>query len=160
MSRINYDESMDDGALALQMGREVQTIRGKRSRAFLRELEGYLLEMHPKRLIEGQLCDDEGEVCALGLPLRERMVRLEGMSYAEAAAMIRTKFGDWDEAEYGVTAEVTAELGISKTLGWLVVEANDDEGMWPHRTPEERWKYVLRQVRKMLEGKPPVDRLP
>ena len=42
MSRIEYDESMSAQKVALQMGREKQAVCGKRSQAFLAELEQYL----------------------------------------------------------------------------------------------------------------------
>ena len=162
MSRITYNDELDNRQLGLQMGREKQAIRSKRGRAFLLELEQALLALRPKRLIADVLCDQQGEVCALGAVARQRLVA-EGASWAEAELFLCPYDGpepwfdeepDLDAGDYAVNA-----LGISDTLAWLIQEANDDpEG--PSRTPEERYGFVLRQVQRMLKGQSPMDRLP
>ena len=163
MSRIYYDWDVDYRALALQMGQERQAIRSKRGFAFLEELEQALLALRPRRLVADVLCDQQGEVCALGAVARQRLVA-QGASWAEAEAALQpySEPEDWADGEPddGATGYAVATLGISRTLAWLIQEANDGPEDWPHRTPEQRYDFVRGQVRRMLEGKLPVDRLP
>ena len=162
MSRIIYNECMDNRELGLQMGRDAQAIRGKRGQAFLRELEAALLSLTPRRLIVDVLCDQQGEVCALGAVARKRLVT-QGATYAEAELALCPDNDPepyfWEDPDDDTTEYAVKVLGLSATMAWLIQEANDDpEG--PSRTPEQRYDYVLGQVRRMLEGKLPVDRLP
>ena len=153
MNRIEYTEFMQDRDLALQMGREKRVLQGKPGQAVLRELEEVLLAMRPRRLITDWLCDQEGEVCALGGLARARLLR-QGVSLTEAEMVLRpaepTNWEwDWDTnvQDYAVN-----ELGLSRTLAWLIMEANDDpEG--PSRTPEQRYQHVLGKVQGWLAGK-------
>ena len=158
MSRIHYNDELSPSQLGLQIGRELRTIQGNQSQAFLRALEQYLLTMHPKRLIENVLCDENGEVCVLGLALERRLVQ-RGMTYAEAELILDPR-RTWDEEDWDSFIYAAKELGVSETLAWLLMEANEDDEFGPKRTPEERYVYVLKQVRKMLKGELSAVRLP
>ena len=152
MGRIEYDESVTGTEIALQVGRERRTIRGKRGHAFLVRLEQALLDMSPRQLIVDQLCDEEGKVCALGLMARKALLD-QGLTYAEANGIL------WDKAYCDPEEYAIEHLNISRTLAWLVMEANDDPEAALVRTPEQRWRYVHDQVCKMVRGEG-VDRLP
>lgn len=162
MSRIEYDEDMHRAGIALQLGREKQAISSKRGRAFLLELERVLVAMRPQRLISDVLCDQQGEVCALGAVARSRLVQ-QGVSWAEAELALCPYNGPdpWLDGEPDLDAGRYAmkHLGITATMAWLIQEANDDP-IGPHRTPEQRHTYVLGKVRAMIAGRLPVGRLP
>lgn len=157
MSRICYNEDLDLRQLGLQFGQEVRAVRGKRGQTFLAELEQVLLNLYPRRLIANYLCDDKGEVCALGAVARHRLME-SGASWAEAELALQAE-DPWDEGDQEAVEYAVNTMGLSLTLAWLIMEANDDpEG--PPRTPEECHQWVLRQVQRMLQGKLPVDRMP
>ena len=155
MSRIEYSDSMSDQQVALQMGRDKHTVRGKVSQAFLAELEQYLLRMNPKRLISGVLCNEDGEVCALGLVAKHRLLQ---QGFTHAGTMVALTLPDDDDDDYSTLNYAVDELGISRTLAWLVMEANDDPG-GRLCTPEQRYAWVLAEVRRMKQGQLP-SRLP
>ena len=156
MSRIEYDDSLSDQQVALQMGRDKHTVRGKVSQAFLAELEQYLLRMNPKRLISGVLCNEDGEVCALGLVAKHRLLQ-QGFTHAGIFATLALPWqADDDDIDGNALDYAEQELGISRTLAWLVMEANDDPGGWGRRrTPEQRHAWVLDEVRRMQQGQLP-----
>ena len=158
MSRIEYSEYSEYWEMNLQVGREKQTVRGKVSQAFLAELEQYLLRMNPKRLISGVLCNEDGEVCALGLVAKHRLLQ-QGLTHAETVATLALPWPTDDyDIDTGALDYAVDKLGISRTLAWLVMEANDDPEGWRH-TPERRYKWVLAEVRRMKQGQSP-SRLP
>lgn len=74
MSRSGYVDDIDQWELNLWSGAVKRAIRGKRGQKFLAELLAALDAMPNKRLIQEELQNAEGEVCALGsLGVRRKM---------------------------------------------------------------------------------------
>ena len=130
MSRINYsDDEEFGGQFALWQANCRRSLRSKRGRAALEELEAALVAMPVKRLIRGAI-EKHGEVCAVGAVIRARGLLAEV-----------------DECE--LTDEVAEELlGYPRLVAWKLVELNDES--LAHDTPEERYEHVLAYVRKFL----------
>lgn len=137
MSRHGYNEGDPDNWATIRwQGALKRAIEGKRGQAFLRELAAALDAMPEKRLIAGNLIDDDGEVCALGAVGRAR-----GMT---------------DLADINLDVEchdVVAEaFAMSETLAREVQYQNDEECTWPRAgfTPEMRWQSVRKWVSEKL----------
>ncbi len=74
MSRHGYSDNCEN--LAMWRGVIASATRGKRGQAFFRALVAALDAMPEKRLVEGELEDKEGAVCALGCLGKARGVDL------------------------------------------------------------------------------------
>jgi hypothetical protein len=121
---------MDEPYATLYYGRVANTIRGKRSQLFLRELLVALDAMPVKRLIKDALIDERGEACAIGVVCQTRQLDVSGVD---------------PEEPY----QVAKLLGISKTLAAELVFENDEE-CWPE-TPEHRWQRIRKWVARHLK---------
>lgn len=122
MSRSGYSYDLDNWALIKWRGQVASAIRGKRGQAFLRELIAALDGMPEKRLIEGDLVDeDSGAVCALGALGQVKGVDLLGLDSYDHEGLGRA---------FGIAPQLAAE----------VMFINDDD--YRHATPERRWQYV------------------
>ncbi len=119
MSRSNYSE--DGEYLNLWRGTVERAINGKRGQAFLRELAKEMDAMPVKRLIEGELISEQGEVCAIGVVCKAR--GLKGLSEDE--------FDVWDPAAVGKL------VGISMAMAAEIEYENDEQ--FSGQTPEERF---------------------
>ena len=142
-SRIDYWDG--DGTLpeGLWIGQKLRAINGKRGQALLREVQAALLAMPEHRLIEGAVCQD-GDVCVLGA-LAVGRERRDGQPFGEALATVEACFPD----DNYPPDDVSDALGITRTLGWLLMEQNDEVASG--FTPEERWAYLLSWVRSKLQ---------
>lgn len=89
MSRHGLHE--DDGDNPLEHGRwrgaVMSAIRGKRGQAFLRELADALDAMPVKELVAGELQDDDGCHCALGVIGQRRGLDMAGMDVDDYDAL-------------------------------------------------------------------------
>lgn len=153
--RIGYSDEEDyPGQFGLWQGNCQRSLKGRAGQAALRELEAALLALPDKRLIEGELADDEGSVCAIGA-----LAKHEGRLTEELRAE-----GEYDMEDVGV------DLGMPRLVAWKVVEMNDIQfagtdlvfGEGPYRwpgeqpyfyvpiTPEQRYERMLAWVREQL----------
>lgn len=142
--RISYSDEEDfPGQFDLWQANCMRSIKGKKGQAALHELEQALLALPEKRLIQGELKDEEGGVCAIG-----------------ALAQYRNhepRADPWYEME-----QVGMELGLPEMVAWRIVALNDADldFRWERLpgngfkrveiTPEERYEAVLARVQRWL----------
>lgn len=155
--RLNYSDEEDrPGQFALWDANCRRSIAGKVGQRELRELEAALLAMPEKRLIHGELTDDDGGVCAIAC-------------YARHKGLDLSKFDPEDESD-----EVGIAAGMPRLVAWQVVALNDItlDTVWEvahgpvqrghgvykggiplvrDMTPEERYTAVLKWVRARLK---------
>lgn len=123
MSRAGYtDDDSSEYPLALWRGAVMNSIRGKRGQALIKELVAALDAMPEKRLIAHELVS-EGGVCALG-----------------AVAKARGQDVSWVDPEaYEVVAK---QFNIAEPLA-REIEYENDEGFYgSQETPEHRWERM------------------
>lgn len=122
MSRHAYTEEEDfNGQFAMWRGQVMNSIRGRRGQALLRDLVMALDAMPEKRLIAEELYK-AGEVCALGC-----------VGLARGVLSL-----DLDPEDYDSISRV---FNISRQLAMEIVWRNDEDG--PHsETPEQRWQRM------------------
>lgn len=128
MSRSGYTDDCDE--LELYRGRVANTIKGKRSQSFLKELAEEMDRMPEKILIAEELIDGEGDCCTIGVVVKSR-----GLD---------PKSCDYDEPE-----EVGGLVGISSIMAAEIEFVNDEMGK-RDETPSDRWirvrKWVARKI--------------
>lgn len=145
MSRFDcddYDENYPN-QYALYQANTERALKGKRGKAFLRELEAALLALPQKRLIEGRICL-AGEVCAMGALALKRRVET-GQKIEEALQWLEENAPR--EGYVGETADfMEAHFKVLSNLAVRAALMNDE---WNRgRTPEERYEDVLKWVRE------------
>lgn len=135
MSRSGYVDDLPDNDLALYRGRVANTIKGKRSQAFLKEAATALDAMDDKRLFAGELIASDGGCCTIGA-----VAQLRGMTHSDVVEL------DSEDPE-----QVGGLVGISKIMA-AEIEFENDEGTFHNETPEQRWKrmrkWIERNIRK------------
>jgi hypothetical protein len=114
MSRLYYDDDWDYNVEGLQQGWLRSAIQGKRGQSFLRELVAALDALPTPELSCGALEDAQtGCCCAFGAVRRLR-----------GAENVRLGFHAEEE---DITPTYLAEpFGVSETLAWAVVQANEE----------------------------------
>jgi hypothetical protein len=123
-----------------------RSLKGKKGQAALRELEAALLALPAKRLIEGELENEAGEVCAIGA-----LARFKGKENPK----VGDSFGDFDELQANseeierVTVGFAQELGVPRMVAIAVVHENDD--YWHASTPEARFAKMLAWVQRQIQ---------
>lgn len=127
MSRSGYSSDYSGNEIAMWRGIISSATRGKRGQRFFRDLVAALDAMPAKRLIDGDLETDEGEVCALGALAKQKGAALEPD----------------DTYDY---EKLGSAFDIAHQLAQEVMYENDEGGPWrPHHekeTPEERWQRI------------------
>jgi len=126
MSRSGYVDDLETYELNLYRGRVAQTIKGKRSQNFLRELAKAMDAMPEKVLISNQLINNDGDCCAIGV-----ICKLRGL--------------DVSKVDYEEPKEVGALVDISSILA-AEIEYENDEGAFYSETPEKRWSRMRKWV--------------
>jgi hypothetical protein len=136
MSRSGYsDDYCDDGnAGYLYRGAVESAIRGRRGQAFLKEMLAALDALPEKKLIAGELVEQDGAVCAMGAVAKVRGLDMKGI--------------DPEDAE-----KVALTFGIAEAMAREVAFENDDDwGASSTETPEHRFqrmhKWVESQIRR------------
>lgn len=129
MSRHGYSDDYESHQLAMWRGVIMSATRGKRGQAFFRALVAALDGMTEKRLVAGDLQDEEGAVCALGC-----------LGKAKGVDVSTLDTHDWDE--------LGDLFNIAPQLAQEVMFMNDEGGA---REEANRWKLVrdwaARQIR-------------
>lgn len=135
MSRHGYSDDYDDQwAVIRWRGAVASSIKGKRGQTLLKDLLIALDQMPTKRLIAHELKTTQGEVCALGaLGVKRQMKSLEII----------------DPDDYEIVA---SEFGVAEPLIREIVYKNDEA--CEHKTPEERWHYMMNWVSGQIRNKP------
>lgn len=100
--------------------------RGKRGQAFFRALVAALDAMPEKRLVEGRLQTEDGEVCALGCLGKARGIDLGAIN-----------LDDTEPEPLG--AQLGELFDIAPQLAQEVMFVNDE---WYAKSPEDRWLKV------------------
>lgn len=131
MSRSGYDDdygSDNPWDLTRYRGAVASAFRGKRGRAFLREMLFALDRLPEKKLIANDLVRS-GEVCAIG-----------------AVGLVRGVDMDFDPED---AEAVAAKFGIAVAMAREIVWMNDEAGFYKE-TPEQRFQrirqWIVRQV--------------
>lgn len=133
MGRHGYSDDADN--IAMWRGVIASATRGKRGQAFFRALVDALDAMPDKRLVEGELQTDGGEVCALGCLGKARGVDLNGVD-------------TWDWDELGRLFNIAPQLAQE-------VMYENDERYAP--TPEARWQAVRKWAADQIAGRTKVS---
>lgn len=129
MSRSGYSDDCEN--VGLWRGNIWRATTGKRGQAFFRELVAALDAMPEKRLVQGELETQAGEVCSLGA-----LRRAKGCELGQAL-----KESDWDA--------LGEAFDVAPMLTQEVMHEND-ERQWNREaqkwndgeTPEERWERM------------------
>jgi len=130
MSRSNYTEECEH--LDLYRGAVERAIHGKRGQAFLRELDGEMDKMSEKILIAGELIDESGLCCAIGVVCKSRGIDVESIDHNDPH-------------------EVADAVGIARSLAAEIAFENDDEYcMSIGESPAARWQRMRVWVRGCL----------
>lgn len=132
MSRSGYSDDCD--YLGLYRANVDRAIAGKRGQKFLREMADALDALPVKELIEGDLVDEGGAVCAIGAVAVKRGIDV-------------SKIDPYDGGEVGTA------FGIARTLACEIAYENDErpfiEGVGRlnrPETPAERWQRMRKWV--------------
>lgn len=135
MSRSGYTDDLDNWPLIQWRGRVASSIRGKRGQAMLRELLAALDAMPDKRLIDEELVNTEGEVCALGA-----LGKARGIDMAQL-----------DSEDYERVAQA---FGVAEPLIQEIEYMNDEYNESRYdvtMTPEKRWQKMREWVASLIK---------
>jgi hypothetical protein len=148
MGRSGYtDDGPEDVEQLLAMGRWngqlASAKRGRRGQKFFVELAAAMDAMPVKRLIKGDLIDEAGECCTMGVICKSRGIDVSDIDPFEAE-------------------QVGGALDIAHQLAADIAYHNDE---WsPKDTPEQRWirmrKWVAEHIKRRSEGEGVKDPLP
>jgi hypothetical protein len=161
MGRYFAEGDMDDLESLLASGRWEgrfrSSLRGKRTKALLQEIERALLAMPEKRLTDQNLCDGQ-YTCVLGEAWAQRQVHTGAMT-RDAALIYLTDLAQDEDAESGCdeTVSIGMDLGLTREVAWHLAELNDDPWCYRDReTPEQRWRRILGVVRHLQAAYQPI----
>lgn len=130
MSRSGYTDDCDGWDLIRWRGAVASAIRGKRGQSFLKEMLTSIDALPEKVLIEKDLQNAEGDVCALGSVGLSRRIDMSSV--------------DPDDRE-----SVAEAFGISIALASEIMYEND-EGAW-RETPQQRWQRMRNWIVSHIE---------
>ncbi len=133
MGRSGYSEDYDDnGTGCLYRGAVESAIRGRRGQAFLKEMLAAMDALPEKKLIAGDLVNDDG-ACAIGSVAIKRGVDVSAIEPEDAETIAKT---------FGIAPSLAREIEF---------ENDDDFGFTGNETPEQRFfrvrKWIVSQIR-------------
>lgn len=132
MNRSGYTDEVDDPLAIGRWRAQVNSaIRGKRGQAFLRELAVAMDAMLEKILIRGDLIDQAGDCCAIGVVCKARELDV--------------RLVDVDDPE-----EVGSLVGIARQMAAEIEYENDEGGPWSGESDANRWLRMRRWVAEKL----------
>ncbi len=134
MSRHGLIDAGDCENYNLYRGTVTRVIRSKRGQAFLKELAAAMDAMPEKMLIAGQLIDDEGDCCAIGVVCKSRAIDVSNIDYEEPE-------------------QVAAAVGIARQMA-AEIEFENDDGIWGTETPKQRWQRMRKWVQAWIIAQP------
>lgn len=142
--RINYSDDEDfPGQYELWRANVERSLAGRKGQVALRELEAALTALPKKELIDGQLEDCEGNVCALGAVFRAR-----GLATKEFRPVVEFEHTE-DKEIYRANDAAIKALGIPRLVGLEIIYQNDDGWFTPN--PAIRYERVLAWVRQQIQ---------
>ena len=124
MSRSGYCDDYE--YMGLYREAVDRALHGKRGQAFLRELAASLDAMPDKVLIEGELINERGEVCALGAVCKARSLDVSHIDYDDPDTVARL-------------------IGVARSMAAEIAYMNDEFGE-AKETPSERWTRIRKWV--------------
>jgi hypothetical protein len=130
MSRSGYSDDYDDmGAINLYRANVDRTMSGKRGQAFLREMAAALDALPVKKLIAGDIVQDDQHVCAIGSVALARKLDVSNLDVYDGDAV-----GD----TFGITRMLACEIAYENDeCGRMYVD-----GEFRPETPAERWQRM------------------
>lgn len=132
MSRSGYSDDCDGWKLIRWRGAVAAAIRGRRGQELLHGLASALDALPEKRLIDGDLVNEDGEVCALGAL---------GVACGKQQEMQAVDPEDYEQ--------VARFFGVSEALVREIQYLNDECGGYGD-TPEVRWSRMRRWVSEQI----------
>lgn len=129
MSRSGYIADLDNWEIIKYRGQVASAMRGKRGQKFLRDLIAALDAMPVKELIDDELVDEEGRVCALGALGKAKGIDMSGIDPYDAE-------------------RVSTTFDIAEQLAREVMYENDE--YW-HDDPAGRWKRMRKWAESHLK---------
>ena len=125
---VDYDDEEDPLAMGRYRNAVKEAIQGKRGQAFLNELAIEMDAMEEKILIAGELIDEYGDCCAIGVVCKSRGI-------------------DVSETDPQEPDEVAELVGIASSMAAEIEFWNDDDFAFDSQeTPSQRWKRVRKWV--------------
>lgn len=148
------DEQLSDGVYRAGLLRALSSAKGQRT---LRNLERALLAIPDRRLAYEEIAKD-GMVCAIGAyAVWDKLERFPWLDREAQVKSLEKLIDGWredgDDIDLALTAEVGGMHGIAWTLAWEIASANDYL-FGPKKTPEQRWRGMLKWVRQRIIRKP------
>lgn len=131
MNRSGYTDDIESWQLIKWRGQVASAIRGKRGQALLLDLLRALDAMEKKELIDKELVDSSGKVCALGAIGKLRELDMAGV----------------DPEDSG---RVASMFGIADQLAREIVYMNDEDG-GGEETPEQRYSRMREWCIELLQ---------
>lgn len=132
MSRSGYSDDCE--YIGLYRAAVDRALHGKRGQAFLRELAASLDAMPEKILIQGELVNYHGEVCAIGAVCQFRLLDLSRIDYEDMKTVARL-------------------IGVSLSMAAAIAYMNDECGKLSE-LPSERWARIRKWVADNLATQP------
>jgi hypothetical protein len=169
MSRSGLSEDDGDDPLAFGRWRGAvkSAISGKRGQAFLQELAAALDAMPEKVLVAGELQDEDGCLCTLGVIGKARGLALESMDvddYDSIAGSLNVNakiaqeimwendetFSDWTYVRVEICGPMRGDF--HDRCGWHRESHKRDVRVMKENAGHLRWKHMRAWVASQLKG--------
>lgn len=164
---LHEDDGDDWLAFGRWRGAVMAAIRGKRGQAFLRELADSLDAMSVKELVAGELQDEDGCHCALGVIGERRGLNVAGMDVDDYDAIadalnVNAKiaqevmwendetFCDWEYVRVLICGPMRPPF-YEPQHGWVQEKHDRWERITKPDAAHQRWQHVRNWVAKQLK---------
>lgn len=133
MGRSGYQDDWDgDGRPELYRNAVKRAIEGKRGQVFFKKLAEAMDAMPVKALIAGELVNEKGECCTMGV-------------------LCKTRGLDISQIDYEDPDQVGNLLNIAPSLAAEIAYLNDDDFReYKNESPEQRWQRMRKWVSDKL----------
>lgn len=139
--RFSEDEDFNNAAILWEANQE-RSLKSRKGQLALRRLEAALLALPEPKLIADAI-EADGLVCGLGALAKHE-------NYQGSLALPEASWNDWGsgpEIENAMLALAEA-LDVPKLVAIAIIYNNDND--FCVRTPEDRYSYLLKWVRRWL----------